>query len=135
MWLIKLALFSLIYNAFHPLTYVRRLVYIGLVVSGLYNVVIAIVNGIVCGPHGGTDRVSYLAGMASQRCGDPSGIIQMFSIQLGALNLIVDLYLLIIPLRAISTLSLPTKRKIGVFFIFMAGAGYVFQEHTNCNEN
>ena len=124
-WLIKLAVFSLIFHAFRPLTYVRRLVYGGLIVSGLYAIANSVSNGIACGPRGGTDYLSVLAGMAGKACGNPSGIVQIFSVTSGVVNFVVDFYLLVIPLRAISKLRLPTKQKIGVFFIFLTGIGFV----------
>lgn len=82
-------------------------------------------NGIFCGPLGGTDQFSYLAGLASNRCGDPSGVIPILTITSGVVNFVVDIYLVIIPLRAISKLNLPTRRKFGVFFIFLTAIGYV----------
>jgi len=122
-WLIKLALFSLIYNTFNPLNYVRRLIYIGLAVSGLFYIANAIVQGVACGPRGGSDRLAYLTGLLSHSCDEPSGIIPIFAIMTGFVNLAVDLYLLIIPLRAVSTLQLMSRRKIGVYAIFLTGAG------------
>ncbi|KAF2115746.1 hypothetical protein BDV96DRAFT_574401 [Lophiotrema nucula] len=124
-WAIKLSLFSLIYTAFQPLTYVRRFVYAGIALTGIYYISSALVNAIVCGPRprGGTDRPAYLAGMAGPECGDSAGIIQIYSIASGAVNVICDLYLFILPLPAISKLNLPTRRKAGVFLIFLAGAG------------
>ncbi|KAJ8069259.1 hypothetical protein OCU04_002922 [Sclerotinia nivalis] len=122
-WLIKLSLFSLIYNVFHPLAYIRILVVIGLALSAAWYITSAVVTVRFCGPHGGTDRLSYLAGLASSACGDTSGIIPISSIITGIVNIIVDIYLLIIPLAAISHLNLARKRKIGVFFIFLTGAG------------
>jgi len=63
--------------------------------------------------------------MAGKACGNPSGIVQIFSVTSGVVNFVVDFYLLVIPLRAISKLRLPTKQKIGVFFIFLTGIGFV----------
>jgi hypothetical protein len=122
-WAIKLAVYSFIFFALRPLAYIRRLVYIGVIISFCYYLTAAIVSGMVCGPKGGTDQLSYLAGMAGQECGDPAGIIQIFSITLGVVNLVNDLYLLIIPLPAIVKLKLVPRKKIGVMLIFLTGAG------------
>ncbi|KAF2179609.1 hypothetical protein K469DRAFT_673989 [Zopfia rhizophila CBS 207.26] len=122
-WLIKLAVYSLILYAFHPVDYIRWLVYIGIVLSFCYYLAAAIVNGVICGPRGGTDRLAYLAGMAGPECGNPSGLIQIFSIASGVVNLTNDFYLLIIPLPAILKLKLPARRKFGVLVIFLAGTG------------
>jgi hypothetical protein len=120
-WLIKLSIFSLLFHAFRPLVYIRRLVYVGVLISGLYHIAVAITTGIICGPHGGHDRASYLAGMAAYKCGDPAGIIQILSVTSGVVNLSTDIYLLILPLRAISKLNLPKRRKTGVMLMFMTG--------------
>lgn len=126
-WVVKLSLFSLIYVSFRPLAYVRRLVYAGVILSALYYIASAAVNGAVCGPRprNGTDRLAYLGGMAGPECQNSAGIIQILSIASGAVNVLCDFYLFLLPLPAISKLNLPTRRKTGVFLIFFTGAGYV----------
>ena len=124
-WIIKLAVYSLIFYAFNPVTYIRWMVYAGVSFSFCFYLAVAIVNGVICGPKGGSDRLAYRAGMAGQKCGDPAGIIMIFSIASGSVNLLNDLYLLILPLPAIIKLQLPLRKKIGVMFIFLAGAACV----------
>jgi hypothetical protein len=63
--------------------------------------------------------------MAGPECQDSGGIIQIMSIASGAVNVVCDFYLFLLPLPAISKLNLPTRRKTGVFLIFFTGAGYV----------
>ncbi len=118
-WATRLALFSLIYFAFRPIPYIRRLVYVGVLVTGLYNLAASIIYGVICGPHGGQDRASYLKGFASQRCGNPSGIVQILGIASGAVNLVTDLYLFLLPLPSVLILTLPRKRMTGVLLIFL----------------
>lgn len=120
-WMIKFSVFSLIFHAFRPIAYIRQLVYAGVLVTGLYHTGVAITNGVICGPHGGKDRASYMAGMAGHNCGDPSGIIQVLSVTSGAVNLLSDVYLLVLPVPPISKLKLPSKRKTGILLIFMTG--------------
>jgi hypothetical protein len=124
-WLIKLALFNLIFHAFRPLAYIRYLVYIGIIVTGIYHVSASIANGILCSPKGGHDRMAYVAGFSRRECQDSSGPVQAISLASGAVNMFTDFYLLVIPLPAIYKLNLPTQRKAGVLFIFLTGAGYV----------
>jgi hypothetical protein len=69
--------------------------------------------------------MAYLAGRAGQECGNPAGVIQILSIASGGVNLLNDLYLLILPLPAIIKLKMAPRQKVGVMFIFLAGAGYV----------
>jgi hypothetical protein len=124
-WIIKLSVYSLIFHAFRPLVYIRRLIYAVLLVTGLFTVGLAITNGMICGPQGRQDRASYMAGMAGKRCGNPTGAIQLLSVTSGGVSVLQDLFLLLLPLRPIWKLNLPARRKTGVFLIFMTGAGYV----------
>ncbi|KAH7088268.1 hypothetical protein FB567DRAFT_524021 [Paraphoma chrysanthemicola] len=64
-----------------------------------------------------------MMGMAGQACSDPSGTIQILSVTSGSVNLLCDLYLLVLPLPAIAKLSLPRRRKTGLLLIFMTGTG------------
>lgn len=134
-WLIKLAVYSLIFHAFYPITYVRWLVYAGVVVSFCLYLAIAVISGVICGPKGGSDRLAYLAGIAGQECDNPAGLIQISSIASGVVNLASDVYLLILPLPTIIKLKLPLKKRLGVMFIFMAGVAYVSSLGCNINEN
>lgn len=43
----------------------------------------------------------------------------------GAINLITDIYILCLPIAAVSKLQLPTRKKIGVMMIFFTGLLYV----------
>ena len=123
-WLIKLSLYSLIFHAFNPLTYVRWMVYAGVIVSFCFYLTAAVVNGVTCRPKGGTDRLAYLAGLAAQGCDDLFRPVQIINIALGGVNLVNDFYLLILPIPAIVKLKLPLRKKISIMFIFMTGAGY-----------
>lgn len=122
-WLVKLALFSLILSAFQPVAWLRRLCYIGIVVTGVFYAYCAISFGVTCGPKGGLDRAAYLAGVAGPTCRDPTGYIQINNILMGAFGVFSDFYLLIIPIPAILKLHMPIKRKLGVLIIFLAGFG------------
>ncbi|KAF2196011.1 hypothetical protein GQ43DRAFT_384234, partial [Delitschia confertaspora ATCC 74209] len=112
-WRVKMSLFSLIFTAFHPVAYIRLLVYIGIIVSSLFYIMSAFVNAYTCRPRRGNDRWAYLAGMASRHV----------AIRPGAFNILSDLYILVIPMGAIYKLKLQTRRKVGVFFIFLTGTG------------
>jgi hypothetical protein len=125
LWIIKLSICSFIFHAFRPIAYIRRLIYAIVLLTGLSAVVAVFINGIVCGPKGGQDRASYMAGLTSTECSSPTGIIQLLSLTSTAINLLQDLFLILLPLPAISKLHLPARRKTGVFLIFMTGAGYV----------
>jgi len=108
-------------SAFEPVRKLRVLCYVGIAVTVAYyfaNMVIIIES---CHPRGGQDRISYLAGMASKNCSDTAGIIQISSITTGAFNVLIDLYILAVPLPAVAKLNMSRKKKIGVAMIFSAG--------------
>jgi hypothetical protein len=86
-----------------------------------------ITSGILCGPRGGQDRASYMAGMNGPKCGTPDGIMQVFAVTSGSIDLLTDVYLLVLPLPAVYELDLPKRRKAGVMAIFLTGSVYVHQ--------
>lgn len=103
--------------------WLRRLVYIGITVTGLFTLYTSIYFGVACGPKGGLDRLSYLAGLARKSCSDPTGYVQVSNILSGAFNLLSDIYILVIPIPAIAKLRMPLRKRLGVLFIFLAGIG------------
>ena len=103
----------------------RWLVYTGVGLSFCFYLAAVIVSGVACGPHGGSDRQSYLAGMGRKECGTSSGLLQIFNIVSRVVNIANDFYLLLIPIPAILKLNLPGRRKFEVLVIFLAGFGYV----------
>ena len=46
---------------------------------------------------------------------------QMNGIPFAAVGLVIDVYLLILPIKAVMDLQLPLKRKIGVGMVFLTG--------------
>lgn len=119
--LIKVTLLCQICTAFKPIQALQRLCYGGIIVTSLYyvsNLMVAIVS---CHPRNGTDRIAILSGLASKKCVNANDIHQEITIATGVFNIISDFYILIIPLRAISKLSITRKQKIGVYLMFSAG--------------
>jgi len=121
-WLIKATLILLILTAFRPIRWLRILCWVGLSVTFVFYTISLILNAVPCHPRGGTDRISYLAGMASLQCAGNKGLVQRASIATGSFGVISDLYILIIPLPAVAKLHLGKRRKLGVFLIFSSGA-------------
>lgn len=121
-WLVKATLMFLILGAFKTIKWLRVMCWIGVVTTfGFYaaNFAIQVPS---CRPRGGTDRVSFLAGMASPQCAGSSSPIQKMSLATGIFGLISDIYILIIPLPAVNKLRIRKKKKIGVYIIFSSGA-------------
>jgi hypothetical protein len=65
-----------------------------------------------------------MAGIASPKCGNSAGPIQVLGMTSGVVSLFSDVFLFVLPLPAISKLNLPRRRKVGVLLIFSTGAVY-----------
>ncbi|KAF2259368.1 hypothetical protein CC78DRAFT_621089 [Lojkania enalia] len=119
LWIIKFSLFCLILNSFRPVTWLRRLCYVGIVGTLPVHIAGAIIYAVGCGPRGGYGRASLMAGLA--RCRGPGGLVMTYNVAQGAFHVFSDFYLLLIPIPAILKLHLPRRKKIGVFLIFFSG--------------
>lgn len=120
---IKLSLLLLYLQIFDCLLWLKCLVWIGIVVTGLFYFSGMIAVLAMCVPQHGE---SYLESLASPKCGGT----KVLSLVIGAFNIISDLYLLIIPLPAIWSLQLPLRKKVGVVMVFMTGLLYDFLTST-----
>ena len=121
-WLVKATLIFLILTAFRPVEWLRALCWVGLGTTLLFYVANLITQVVACRPRGGTDRIAYLAGMASRQCAGVDTLIQKTSVATGIFGLVSDLYILIIPLPAVAKLQLGRRKKLGVYMIFSSGA-------------
>ena len=76
----------------------------------------------MCTPPKDATQLEYLAAISSERCTSHN---KMFNVPLGTVNVVSDLYILLLPLQAVWSLQLPTKKKFGVSAVLMTGVGYV----------
>ncbi|ORY01726.1 hypothetical protein BCR34DRAFT_90809 [Clohesyomyces aquaticus] len=60
--------------------------------------------------------------MAGKMCAEKTGVVEIFSITQGVFNILSDIYLLLIPLPAVAKLRMSKRKKLRVYFIFLAGA-------------
>ncbi|KAF2837753.1 hypothetical protein M501DRAFT_937037, partial [Patellaria atrata CBS 101060] len=121
MFLIKLALFSLILAAFGPFKWTKPLVYTGIIISFIGHLAPGIMISVLCRPVGGYGRENYLAGMSRPTCAGVKGPVPRASLTLGVVSVFTDFYILIIPIPAIWSLKAPLRKKLGVYLIFMSG--------------
>ena len=120
-WFIKLSCFHLILVIFKILRWLRILVYLGILVSGLGLLSCTIAYCILCAPRDGTSPGSFLAAMTSPRCANSKKLSQA----IGILNILIDFYLLTLPLPAVWPMQMPIRKKVGVMAIFLTGIVYV----------
>lgn len=64
--------------------------------------------------------VAYTTAMFCYIFIDPIRLLKV-SNAIGAFNVFSDIYILCLPIMAVSNLQLPTRKKIGVIMIFLSG--------------
>lgn len=112
--LIKLSLFIQYYLLFSLMRWVRISVWIGATLSGVFYITVSIVAFVLCSPwHGETMLETILSGHYFK--------FAQFSIPTGVISMLMDWYLLILPIPAVLALQMSTAKKIGVLIIFMTG--------------
>ncbi|MCJ1244727.1 hypothetical protein MMC30_001926 [Trapelia coarctata] len=72
---------------------------------------------VLCGPKDGRSQYSYLSALASKKCARSGPLV----IMTGVVNVISDLYLIMLPIPAVWSLNLPFRKKVGVLAIFLTG--------------
>lgn len=112
--LIKSTLFIQYYAIFWPLRWVRISVWIGASLSTLFYTTISIVAFVLNSPWLGE---SMLDGILSWHY----NAFSRFSIPIGVIGMLVDSCLLVLPIKAVSTLNMRTAKKIGLIVIFLTG--------------
>lgn len=118
-WLIKLALFVLYLEVFGLLRWLRYLVFIGAFVTGIFYITVGVSFIVFCIPTDGHSRFSYVSALEAPRCTRPTGPL---GIALAVVNVVSDLYLILIPLPAVWSLQLPLRRKLGISAMFLTGS-------------
>ena len=121
LWLLKLSLFCTILKAFGPVKWLKNCVYVGVISTGMFYAAYTIVFAVSCGPEPTGDIEAYIGGLTRKQCYSPTGANAIVSIMMGVVNFASDVYLLILPLPVVKTLSIPRKQKFGVYFIIGSG--------------
>lgn len=110
----KVTFFLFYFQVFRPLRWLRVSVYIGATLTCAFYGAATITQIVFEAPSPGE---TWLEVALSKRSTKPN----ILSIPLAAVGLGIDIVLLILPLVAVASLHLQTRRKIGVMFIFMFG--------------
>lgn len=112
--LIKGSLFIQYYLLFRPLRWIRISVWVGVIISTVFYVAVTITAFILTSPWPGE---SFIEGLLSQHYIK----FAQFAIPIGVIGMLVDWYLLILPIPAVWNLKMSTSKKLGVLTIFMTG--------------
>ncbi|KAL8785763.1 MAG: hypothetical protein Q9195_008506 [Heterodermia aff. obscurata] len=112
--LIKSSLFIQYYALFWPLRWVRISVWVGATISTVFYIAISIVGFILTSPWPGE---SMLDDILSSHY----SLFSRFSIPIGTIGMLVDMCLLILPIKAVSTLKMRTGKKGALTVVFGTG--------------
>lgn len=114
--LIKVSLLVLFLRIFSPLSFVRRLAWIGIVFIPISFVTLAVVWLVYFIPSSpDTEWTSPKADLKR------SASSRHINLVLAALGVFTDFYVFAIPSMAVSSLSLSKRRKVGVLALFAVG--------------
>ena len=86
----------------------------GAIASSVFYVTVSITGFVMASPW---PRESFLTGLRSSH----SLEFTKFNIPTGVISILVDWYLLILPIPAVWSLQLSTAKKFGVLIVFMTG--------------
>ena len=110
----KMSVLLLYVRLFTPTRKLRALIYFGILWTILINFTSIIVVAALCAPR----QHESLSSLSSiQRCGQ----LQAWAVVQGSLNVILDFYILYLPVPVVWNLKMTQKRKLGVLAIFMTG--------------
>ena len=112
---VKCSIFLLFLTIFGELRWMRILVWIGLLITGLFYFAALLVFSVSCAPRNGEN---YLLSFANPRCGTRT---ITFSLVMTSFSIASDFYLFILPIPAVLGLQMRTGKKLGILAIFMTG--------------
>lgn len=110
----KLSLFLLYRRLFSPNRNTKRLIYYGIIVSLATYWTFIPLETYYCTPRG---NQQWNAIEVSEKCSK----IRPYTIVQGAINVLLDVYILYLPIPVVWKLQLSTPQKAGVLFVFMHG--------------
>ncbi|KAI1424708.1 hypothetical protein F5Y12DRAFT_714946 [Xylaria sp. FL1777] len=113
--LVKITILALYYRIFQPSKWAHRLIWIGVILVLIFYISTVIILLANCIPSG---RDTWISRVQSGAC--PTVQVKI-ALSQGVFGLVIDLYIIIIPIWQISRLSLPPRRKAGILLIFLTG--------------
>ncbi|KAL8836864.1 MAG: hypothetical protein Q9170_002755 [Blastenia crenularia] len=111
---IRVTFFIAYLNIFGTLTWLRMAAYIGGTFTALYHIAISVLVFVLTTPAPGHTWFSAITTEEYQR-------FLKTLVPGHAVRFAIDMYILVLPLIAVSQIQLPTRKKIGVCLIFLTG--------------
>ena len=112
---VKCSIFLLFLTVFGELRWMRFLVWLGLLTTGLLYTATIVVFAVSCSPRGTED---HFMSINKPRC--RSWRIK-YSLAMTSFSIVSDFYLFILPIPAVLGLHMRTGKKFGILAIFMTG--------------
>lgn len=113
-WLIKLSLFLMYMEIFKVLAWFKRLVWVGVIVSGLFYFSGTVAKLALCATR---ENETYIMAFSAPRCDST----KMLGIVTGIFNIISDVYLLLLPVPVVLKLRMERRKKYGILAGFGTG--------------
>lgn len=110
----KLSILLLLFRLFSPNRRFRYSIYVGIVWATLISLVTVVIATALCSPRKGE---AFNNIMVAQRCHH----LQSWAVAQGALNVLLDFYILYLPIPVVWKLQLGRNRRVGVLGVFMTG--------------
>ncbi|KAL8688116.1 MAG: hypothetical protein Q9224_004969, partial [Gallowayella concinna] len=111
----KLSLLSLYLDVFRPNQKLRYAIYVGIVFVTLFYTATFIAFCVLAIPGPGQSLIGVILSK------DVASLIPI-SVAQGAVNVVSDFYIFLLPIPGVLQLQMPTKKKIGVCAIFATGS-------------
>src|SRR6187551_880341 len=116
----KLTFFLLYFQIFQPVRVMRVFIYAGAVITVLFYTATTIVQFVYFTPARGQTWVSKFAAEDSLKS------IQV-GVPIAAIGLVLDVYILVLPIFGVMQLQLSNKRRFGIIVVFLTGLMYLSQ--------
>ena len=112
--LITCSLFIQYYFLFRPLRWIRICVWIGVSEATTFYVTVTIFGLVLNTPWRGQSCIENILSHHYIRC-------EKFAIPTGVIGMVIDWYLLILPVPAVMSLQTSRRKKISILMVFMTG--------------
>ena len=112
--LIKCSLFIQYFQLFRPLRWLKICVWVGATISGIFYVTVSIIAFVLSSPWPGESLLDCI--LSTHYI-----LFAYFSIPTGLVGMVLDWYLLILPIPAVWSLQMSVGKKLGVLIVFMTG--------------
>ena len=113
----KVSILLLLFRLFAPARWFRYMIYLGIVWATLMSLVTIIVAGALCAPRHGE---SFGDRTVAERCGHET----TWAVVQGASDVVLDFFIIYLPIPMLWKLNMGLTRKIGVMAIFLTGFVY-----------